>query len=241
MKIFAVVTDYIKASLLTTKGDIIKHDGVSAKKFPFGCQYGVLRVNAAQDDLEYIHPAEMLSFLLTKGAIIKFDGSYARQILIGTAGQVLRVNSVPDDLEYQDPGRHMFERIHNAKNIPDVDLAAGGVTVLDIDMSNVLSGDFFMIWGSVSCLNTGSATGVYFELLKGAGTATHIFNYDATLIKFPGYCENANSFHANLATFLKITGDGTFTLRVKGVGSTDCQVGNGNCQLYIHQVRQPLP
>lgn len=241
MRIIHIITDYLKSTILTSKGDIIKHDGVSAKKFSVGTAYYVLRANNLGQDIEYKSSGYILQEMDTKGDLWKHDGFSSRQFSIGNAGQILRVNDVPDDLEYQDPGRAMFERVYTAKNIPDIDLAVGGVTVLDIDMGNVLLGDFFMIWGHVFGTNTGTATGIRFEMLKGAGTASIEFLYDKTELVHYGEVGNNQSCGFNLSTFMKVSGSGTLTLRIRGIGSTDIQVASNNCQLYLHQVRKPLP
>ena len=60
MRIITVVTDYIKASLLTTKGDMVKHDGASAKRMPIGTAGQIIRVNAVPDDLEYQVPGTFM-------------------------------------------------------------------------------------------------------------------------------------------------------------------------------------
>ena len=54
MEVIAPVTDYIKGSILTTLGDIIKHDGVSAKRMPVIAPACILRTTLDQiPDLEY--------------------------------------------------------------------------------------------------------------------------------------------------------------------------------------------
>jgi len=259
MRIFAIITDYLRASLLTTKGDLVKHDGVSAKRFPRGSPKRLLRVNAAGDDLEYTDAYYIHHYLTAKGDLIKFTGvnaakfpiGTARQIMVvnhagddieyqaagGVAGEVLKVNSAGEQLEYADPGHTYLYYDYKGRNLSAVALAAGGVNVLTVTLTNAQVGDIYMIFGVVSCLNSGTATGLRFELHKVSGDATGHFLDNASLLEFPGYCENTNSFHANLSAFLTIDGAGTYGLGVKGIGSTDCEVAVGNCQLLCRRIR----
>lgn len=239
MKIMQVVTDYIKASLLTTKGDIIKHNGVSPKKLGIGTASQLLRVNALADDLEYFTDVPELDILTTKGDLVK-QGSAAipQRFGIGTAGQIIRVNAVPDDLEYQNPGDFLYEDIYQASNGSPVSLDAGGVTILTINLGNVGVDDRFNIVGLVHFLNSGSATGCRIELVKDSGTASHKFLYNQTALLFPGYVENANSFHANLGTLLSVLAAGTLVIGVKGIGNTDCEVPAQACQVIIHRMKK---
>ncbi|GAJ12546.1 unnamed protein product [marine sediment metagenome] len=66
MDITAPVTDYVRASLLTTQGDLVKHDGAAAAVFPVGNSGQMLRVNSGGNDLEYILPGAWL-----------FEGEYS--------------------------------------------------------------------------------------------------------------------------------------------------------------------
>lgn len=54
MKWFGAIADYVRKSLLTTKGDIFKHNGTAVVRFAKGTgQYLILRVNGSNDDIEY--------------------------------------------------------------------------------------------------------------------------------------------------------------------------------------------
>ena len=116
MRIITTVIDYIKASLLTTRGDLLKHDGVSIKRFPIGAAKSILRVNWGGDDLGYIGPEYSQTYLTTKGDMVKYDGFKADRFPIGTAGQIIRVNAVPDDLEFQN-STDLFQKARVYRNI----------------------------------------------------------------------------------------------------------------------------
>lgn len=60
MRILAPVTDYVRASLLTTQGDLVKHNGSVAARFPMAGAMRVLRVNPGGTDLEYVYPGRFL-------------------------------------------------------------------------------------------------------------------------------------------------------------------------------------
>lgn len=56
MRLISTVTDYIKGSLLTTKGDIVKRGATANTRLPLGAANQVLAVNVAGNDLEYKYP-----------------------------------------------------------------------------------------------------------------------------------------------------------------------------------------
>ena len=58
MEISAPVTDYIKRSIMTSKGDIIKYDGTKPVRLPIGSLGHVLRVDPFSGILSYINSAK---------------------------------------------------------------------------------------------------------------------------------------------------------------------------------------
>lgn len=60
MDISAPVTDYIRGSILTTKGDLVKHNGVETARFPIGNAGQIIRVNSVPDNIEYANLAWLL-------------------------------------------------------------------------------------------------------------------------------------------------------------------------------------
>lgn len=60
MDVTAPVTDYVRGSLLTTKGDILKRGAAINARLGIGSAGQIVRVNAVPDDLEYQHPGQFL-------------------------------------------------------------------------------------------------------------------------------------------------------------------------------------
>ena len=60
MEIIAPVTDYIRSSILTSRGDLVKHDGTAPKRLPIGPSGKILRVIPAGDDIDYVYPGAFL-------------------------------------------------------------------------------------------------------------------------------------------------------------------------------------
>lgn len=56
MDIIAPVTDYVRASLLTTQGDLVKHDGADVARFGIGNAGQILRVYGTPSNLVYQNP-----------------------------------------------------------------------------------------------------------------------------------------------------------------------------------------
>ena len=53
MRIIAPVTDYIRGSILTSQGDLVKHDGITPKRLPVGDPGNILFVSPSGMDIEY--------------------------------------------------------------------------------------------------------------------------------------------------------------------------------------------
>ena len=56
MRIFAPITDYIRNSVLTTKGDIVMRNASTATRLAIGGIGRILHVGPIVDSLEYINP-----------------------------------------------------------------------------------------------------------------------------------------------------------------------------------------
>lgn len=100
MDVTAPVTDYIRGSLLTTKGDIIKRGAALNARLGIAYPYDTLQVNAAMDDLAYAHPLEFMNAkkaIANGGAITGLDTwtfccSSIEKIIIETAIYMVTVN-----------------------------------------------------------------------------------------------------------------------------------------------------
>jgi len=98
MRLFQVVWDYVRGSILTTKGDIFKQGAAATERLPVGTAEHVLRVNTAGDDLEYSDTYKMLT---TQGDIAKRGGAATARLPVGLPYQVLMVNDGGDDVRYE--------------------------------------------------------------------------------------------------------------------------------------------
>lgn len=214
MKIISIITDYIKGSLLTTKGDIIKHDGVSAKKLGIGAAGQMLAVDNLGVDLEYQGAGGVPSQFLRFG--------------VGAAG-----------VHWEDPGTFQYENVFSAKNIAEKTLLVSGILILELDLGNVLSGDQFNIEGQILCVNDANAGDITIVLQKHAGTATFTFLHDKTGIFHKYYVVASKEVTFNLGTVLNITGSGTLILEIKGYKNpNNATVSINECQLYINQTKK---
>jgi len=97
MKFLSNMANFLSKGLLTTKGDLLKHNGVTPVRMPVGNALEGMRVNLAGDDLEY-SPINVA--LTTKGEMLSHDGVDSIRIPVGNAYETLRVNAAGDDLEY---------------------------------------------------------------------------------------------------------------------------------------------
>lgn len=78
--------------ILTTKGDIIAHDGTSKVRVPVGPNGHVLTADSSMTAGVKWAPASGGAILTTKGDLLSHDGTAQGRLPVGTTGQVLRVN-----------------------------------------------------------------------------------------------------------------------------------------------------
>ena len=213
MEIIAPVTDYVRESLLTTQGDLVKHGVAVNERMGVGLTNQLLKTNAAGNDLEY-------------GPVF------------GTANQLLKVNADGNNLEYAKLVAVLFEHEYSTYNDSQIIITASITPLVSIDIGNVLAGDR-ILYNAYLRGSKGVTAGITdFSILKISGTAQVVFIATRTSISDLRWHTATNTESFIISGIIRVTTGGTATLRTHGISNgSNLDCNTGEAQLYLNVMK----